>query len=85
MRFEEAYEGWELGRLTQAEAVQILGVCERSFRRYMVRYEADGLVGLVDRRLERASNRSAPTGEIAAMTDLYRRRYVGWNIRHFHA
>ena len=52
MRFEEAYEGWNAGRLTQVEAAQLLGMCERSFRRYMVRYEADGLEGLIDRRLE---------------------------------
>ena len=51
MRFEEAYEGWNAGRLTQAEAAGILRMCERSFRRYLVRYEAEGLDGLIDRRL----------------------------------
>ncbi len=45
MRFEEAYVGWNEGRLTQAEAARILGVCERSFRRYMMSYEG----GLIDR------------------------------------
>lgn len=59
MRFEEAYEGWNRGRLTQSEAAQLLGVGERSFRRYLCRYEADGLEGLMDRRLEQASNRRA--------------------------
>lgn len=34
MRFEEAYEGWNAGRLTQAEAVRLLGMSERKFRRY---------------------------------------------------
>jgi hypothetical protein len=33
MRFEEAYEGWQSGRLTQEEAARLLGVCERTFRR----------------------------------------------------
>ena len=37
MRFEEAYEGWNQGRLTQAEAAQTLGMCERSFRRHPAR------------------------------------------------
>ncbi len=55
MRFEEAYEGWNEERLTQAEAGQILGMCERSFRRYLARYEAEGLDGLIDRRLEQVS------------------------------
>ena len=85
MRFEEAYEGWNAGRLTQAEAAQILGVCERSFRRYMGRYEAEGLDGLIDRRLEQASNRQAPVDEVMALTDEYRRRYMGWNVKHFHS
>lgn len=85
MRFEEAYEGWNEGRLTQAEAARILGVCERSFRRYMVSYEADGLDGLIDRRLEQASNRQAPADEVMAMTDEYRCRYMGWNVKHFHS
>ena len=85
MRFEEAYEGWTEGRLTQAEAARILGVCERSFRRYMWRYEAEGLDGLIDRRLEQASNRQAPVDEVMALTDEYRRRYLGWNAKHFHS
>ena len=42
MRFEEAYEKWNAGQLTQAEAAQVLGMCERSFRRYLARYEAKG-------------------------------------------
>ena len=33
MRFEEAYEGWQSGRLTQEEAARLLGVCDRTFRR----------------------------------------------------
>jgi len=85
MRFEEAYEGWNAGRLTQSEAARILGACERSFRRYLGRYETDGLDGLIDRRLDQASNRLAPVDEVMALTDEYRRRYMGWNVKHFHS
>lgn len=85
MRFEEAYEGWHEGRLTQAEAARILGVCERSFRRYMVSYEAGGLDGLIDRRLEHTSNRQAPVDEVMAMTAEYRHQYMSWNVKHFHS
>lgn len=49
MRFEQAYVGWNEGRLTQSEAAELLGQCERSFRRHVQRYEADGLQGLLDR------------------------------------
>ena len=84
MRFEETYEGWNAGRLTQFEAARILGMCERSFRRYLLRYEAEGLEGLIDRRLEQASHRRAPVDEVIALTEQYRTRHSGWNIKHFH-
>lgn len=35
MRFQEAYDGWSQGNLTQAEAALLLGQCERSFRRHL--------------------------------------------------
>jgi transposase len=85
MRFEEAYEGWNAGRLTQADAAQILGMCERSFRRYLSRYEMEGLEGLIDRRLEQVSNRRAPVDEVMALTEQYRSRHSGWNVKHFHS
>jgi len=85
MRFEEAYEGWESRRLTQAEAASLLGVCERTFRRYLARYEASGLEGLIDRRLEQVSHKKAPVDEVLRLTEQYRRRHLGWNAKHFYA
>jgi len=49
MRFDEAYTSWQDKRLTQEEAARLLGVCERTFRRYIDRYEDAGLEGLMDR------------------------------------
>jgi transposase len=85
MRFEEAYEGWNAGRLTQEEAARLLGVGERSFRRYLVRYEAEGLDGRMDPRLEQVSSRKAPVDEVLKLTEGYRQHPLGWNVRHFHA
>ena len=42
MRFKEAYEGCKSGCLTHAEAALLLGVCDRTFRRYMVKYDEGG-------------------------------------------
>ena len=85
MRFEEALSGWRAGRLTQEEAARLLGVCERSFRRYMNRYEEAGLDGLIDKRLEQVSHRRTPVDEVLSVTELYRKRYAGWNVNHFYA
>jgi hypothetical protein len=84
MRFEEAYVGWNEGRLTQAEAALLLGMCERSFRRYLVRYEAEGLEGLIDHRLEAIAHRRAPVDEVMKLMEMYRTHYRGWNVKHFH-
>ena len=85
MRFEEAYEGWKKGRLTQEEAARLLGVCDRTYRRYLVRYEEEGMEGLVDRRLGQISHRSAPVDEIIALADLYNNRYQGFTVKHFYS
>src|SRR5919108_4452466 len=85
MRFEEAYEGWQARRLTQEEAARLLGVCERTFRRYIDRYEEAGLEGLIDKRLEQVSQRRAPVDEVLAVTERYRKRHLGWNVKHFYA
>ncbi|MCW2313339.1 ISNCY family transposase [Rhodoferax antarcticus] len=85
MRFEEAYEGWNLGRLTQAEAALLLGQCERSFRRHIERYQADGLDGLLDRRLSQVSKRRASGVEVEHVVALYKSGFAGWNVAHFHS
>ena len=74
MRFEEAYEGWTESRLTQEEAAQLLGVCSRTVRRYINRYEEGGLDGLLDKRLAQASRRRAPVDEVIRLVDRYRNR-----------
>ena len=85
MRFEEAYEGWRRGRLTQVEAARLLGVCDRTFRRYLERYEDKGMEGLIDQRLGQVSHRRAPVDEIVALSDLYSHRYRGFNAKHFYS
>lgn len=84
MRFEEVYGGWRNRRLTQEEAALILGVSGRSFRRYIDRYEENGLEGLADKRLTQISHRRAPVDEVIALVDLYHGRHQGWNASHFH-
>jgi hypothetical protein len=77
MRFEEAYEGWQSRRLTQEETARLLEVCERTFRRYIDRYEEAGLEGLCDRRLSQVSHRRAPVDEVMALVERYRTRHEG--------
>ena len=84
MRFEEAYGAWTEKRLSQEEAAQLLGVCPRTFRRYIESYKEDGMDGLLDKRLEQASHRLVPVDEAMRLLEQYQSRHYGWNVSHFH-
>ena len=84
MRFEEIYGRYRQRRLSCAEASDLLGVTERTFLRWRVRYEEEGLEGLCDGRLGRVSPRRAPAAEAERIERLYRERYQGWTVKHFH-
>lgn len=83
MRFEEVYLGWSESHFTQEQAAVVLGVSDRTFRRYIHRYEEGGVCGLEDRRLGHASFRRVPVDEAMAMVDRYRSRYLGWPAKHY--
>jgi transposase len=85
MRFTQTYEEWEDGRLTQAQAALILGMSERNFRRHIERYEADGLSGLLDKRLSQISHRKAAASEVDHVVSLYKSSFTGWSVAHFHS
>jgi transposase len=84
MRFEDIYGRWRERRLSQGEAAEILGMSERTFRRWRDRYDADGREGLLDRRLGKASARRVPVDRIDQVLSLYRERYGGFTAQHFH-
>ena len=84
MKFEEVYGRTHRGGLSQAEAAEVLGVSERTFRRWRDRYEADGADGLYDRRLGRLSARRAPVDEVARVLELFDTRYWDFTAKHFH-
>lgn len=72
------------GEIHWFRAAEILGWSPRTVRRWRERYEAHGYAGLVDKRLHRPSIHRVPAGEVERVLRLYRERYTGFNIRHFH-
>ena len=83
-RFEEIHDRFTKGRLSAAEAAEWLGVSERTFRRQRARFEEEGLPGLLDRRLGKPSPHRVPADEVERVLELYRTRYTGWTVKHFH-
>ncbi len=83
MKFEDVYGRCYRGELSQVEASEILGVSERTFRRWRDRWEAEGAEGLYDRRLGRASARRAPVDTVAEVLELFETRYWDFTAKHF--
>jgi len=84
MKFEMILDRCKARELSQLEAAEVLGMHERTFRRWRDRYEDEGLDGLYDRRLGQASARRVPVDEVERVLTLYRERYHGFTVKHFH-
>jgi transposase len=84
MKFRDVFGRCEDGRLSKLEAAELLGVGERTFRRWCRRYEQEGEAGLLDRRLGKPSPKQVPSAQAEAIAALYRERYLGFTAKHFH-
>src|SRR5438874_5800163 len=84
MRFEGLLERHERGELSQGEAAEMLGVSERTFRRWRDRLRDEGPQGLCDRRIGKPSSRRAAAAEILRMLGLYEGHYSGFTVKNFH-
>ena len=60
LKFMDVFGRWEASALSQLEAAELLGMGERTFRRWCRRYEEDGEAGLLDRRIGKASGKRVP-------------------------
>src|SRR6516162_9428370 len=84
MRFESLLDRHERGELSQVEAAEMLGITERTFRRWRDRLRDEGSTGLLDRRIGKPSSRRAAAEEILRMLGLYREVYADFTVKHFH-
>ena len=71
-------------KITWWAAAEIIGVCDRTMRRWRDRMEADGYAGLADRRKGKPSAQRIPLARVEEVLRLYREEYFDLNIRHFH-
>src|SRR5271155_303385 len=71
-------------RITWWQAAEIIGISDRSMRRWRERYEQHGYDGLLDRRRGTPSGRRVPLATVEQVLGLYRERYFDLNVRHFH-
>jgi transposase len=72
------------GSLKWWEAAEIIGVSDRTMRRWRERYQQGGYDGLYDRRKRRPSPKRVPLQTAEKVLHLYREQYFDFNVRHFH-
>lgn len=84
LKFMDVFGRWDVAELNQVEAAELLGVGERTFRRWCRRYEEAGEAGLLDRRIGKASGKRVPVDRCDEVEALYRTRYSDFTARHFH-
>ena len=85
MRFAEACGGWQERRSARRRRLGCWGCASARSGATWDRYEDEGLDGLADKRLGQVSARRAPVDEVMRTEALYRERYDGWNVKHFHS
>ncbi len=70
--------------LTWWQAAEIIGISDRSMRRWKQRYEEHGYDGLLDRRRGKPSPKRVPLKMAEEVLQLYGEKYADLNVRHFH-
>jgi transposase len=83
MRMQDVMLRAMSGEIHGFQAADILGMTPRNLRRWRERYERWGYNGLVDQRRCPSKHR-VPMTELERVMQLYRKRYRGFNGRHFH-
>ena len=72
------------GKLKWWEAAEIMGVTDRTMRRWRDRLNEHGYSGLWDYRKRRPSPKRVPMATVEKVLQLYREQYFDFNVRHFH-
>ncbi len=83
MKFEEILDRARSRELSQGAAASVLGVSERTFRRWRDRYDADGAEGLYDCRLGKVSARRVPVDTVIEVPGQFDTRYFDFTAKHF--
>ena len=84
MRIQEVFEKANHRTITWKEASEILGVTDRTIRRWKATVEDNGFKSLLDHRTRKPSVKRAPLRAGLEVIRLYRELYHEWNIKHFH-
>lgn len=84
MKIQEVILKAMAGKLKWWEAAEIIGVTDRTMRRWRERYQEHGYSGLWDYRKRSPSPKRVPVADLERVLRLYREQYFDFNVQHFH-
>jgi len=82
MKVQEVFMQAMAKKITWIQAAEIMGITDRSMRRWKQKHEKHGYV--LDRRYGRASEKKVAVETIEKILGLYRDQYFDYSVRHFH-
>ena len=71
-------------KISWGSAAEIIGISDRTMRRWHERWDEHGYGGLVDRRKGKPSSHRVAVKTVEEVLRLYREKYYDLNMRHFH-
>ena len=83
MKIQEVILRAVSGQILWLHAAEIIGISDRSMRRWRRRYEEHGYDGLFDRRTQSPSPKRVPLKTVEKVLRLYREQYFDFNVKHF--
>jgi transposase len=83
MKIKEVITRAMSGQINWLEAAEIIGITDRSMRRWRKRLEVEGYEGLFDRRWRRPSAKRIDVVLVEKVLKLYREKYFDLNVKHF--
>jgi transposase len=84
MKLQEVILKAMAGKLTWMAAAEIIGVTDRTIRRWRERWQEHGYSGLWDYRKRRPSPKRVPVEQLEQVLQLFREKYFDFNVQHFH-
>jgi transposase len=84
MKIQEVILKAMAGKLKWWEAAEIIGVTDRTMRRWRERYQEHGYSGLWDHRKRSPSPKRIAVEVLEQVLRLYREKYFDFNVQHFH-
>jgi len=83
MKIREVITRAMSGKINWLQAAEIIGITDRSMRRWRERLKVQGYEGLFDRRTRRPSARRIDIATMETTLRLYREKYFDLNVKHF--